>query len=129
MPACTVSTSKYFGALPSNVKVGPITYAIRVQDNLMAKDDDGEDILLFGKVCFATCEITIDSNLAPAMQWQTLWHEIVHIVYDQLGLNKDEGEADGIAYKLLEVLMDNGFLQFPTLETYRGVGDVWAFRQ
>lgn len=103
----------FTSSLPGRVKIGPIDYEIILESKPVGEDG----VPVFGKVSFAQCQITIDSDLVPLMQWQCLWHEVLHVVNDQLGLPQDEGATDGIAYKLLEILIDNGFLQFPALET------------
>jgi len=86
--------------------------------------EEGEEVPVYGSVNFKKSEIDIDDELNPMMQWQCFWHEVFHVIFEQLGLsNDDEGGTDALAYKLLEILVDNGFLngtpvsQFPAPET------------
>lgn len=102
--------------LPVGLKIGPIQYAV-VLEKKLTSSHDGEEVPLFGMVNFKHSRISIDRDLSPQMRWQCLWHEIIHVLYEQLGLDNSEGQVDGLAYKMLELLLDNGPALFPTLET------------
>ncbi len=110
---------QYTSGLPNRVKVGPIEYQVILGSGLKAQLAEGEEVPVFGMVNFKNSEIAIDEELSPMMQWQCFWHELVHIIFEQLGLDEgeSEGQIDALAYKLLEILIDNRFLQFPAPET------------
>ncbi len=116
MSASEPTSVKYTSGLPEKVKIGPVVYEIILTSNPTAQGPEGEELPVFGKVVFKECQITIDDTLKPVMQWQCFWHEIFHVIAEQLGLcNDDEGATDAMAYKVLEVLLDNGFI--PAMET------------
>lgn len=53
-----------------------------------------------GKINYITNEIRIDRGLVQSAKEQTLMHEILHAVFDLLGLdevNADENKVQGIA--------------------------------
>lgn len=105
--------------LPRAIRIGPAVYRVDIEKSPKANDNDGNEISVFGKVSYKNCVITIDSELAPIMQWQCLWHEIMHVFYDQLGIdNEDERMLDALSYKILETLIDNPPL-FPAQESPR----------
>lgn len=59
-----------------------------------------------GEINYMTNEIRIDRNLVQSAKEQTLMHEILHAVFDLLGLdelNADENKVQGIATALHHV--------------------------
>lgn len=121
-------TSKTFtSGLPGKVKVGPIIYEVVLTSKPTTKNENGEEIPVFGMVDFKNCRITIDDELHPAMQWQCFFHELMHILFATLGLeDPGEGQDDALAYTLMDFMLDNGFLvegkrkerdNFPSLES------------
>lgn len=59
-----------------------------------------------GKINYLTNEIRIDRGLVQSAKEQTLMHEILHAVFDLLGLdelNEDESKVQGIATALHQV--------------------------
>ncbi len=66
---------------------------------------DKED-LCKGKINYLTNEIRIDKGLVQSAKEQTLMHEILHAVFDLLGLdelNADESKVQGIATALHQI--------------------------
>lgn len=125
MSAYTYTLNKYDNGIPGQVKVGPVTYRVIVKADPKGKQGD-EEVSVFGLVDFKKSEILINEELNPMMQWQCLWHEIVHVIFEQLGLDNDcEGQVDALAYKLLEIVIDNGFVKFPAPETYLSSSDAY----
>ena len=122
---CITSTT-FSSGIPKSIKVGPITYQIVMERKPVAAQEDGS-VPVFGMVNFKEAKITLDEELHPAMQWQCLFHELMHIFFVTLGLeDPGEGQDDALAYMLMDFLIDNGFLvngpliskQFPALESY-----------
>lgn len=94
---------------PASIKVGPITYDIRLLDGLL----DGERNI-FGSITFRTETIDVESDMAPDEQRQTVLHEMVHIMLTHIGQrNHDEVLVDGLSYALFDVIRSN-----PELITY-----------
>lgn len=61
-----------------------------------------------GKINYLTNEIRIDRGLVQSAKEQTLMHEILHAVFDLLGLyelNEDESKVQGIATALHQVFI------------------------
>lgn len=59
-----------------------------------------------GEINFLTNEILIDKNMPPSLKEQVLMHEILHAVFDLLGLEKlamDEKKVQSIATALHHV--------------------------
>lgn len=91
------------------VKVGPINYEIVQVPDLRADDDTN----LFGQISFCSCEIRLRPDQHPQQRRQTVWHEIVHVVLEQLGCNDDinnEAFTTALAHALMQVVVDNPWL-------------------
>lgn len=68
-----------------------------------------------GEINYMTNEIRIDRNLVQSAKEQTLMHEILHAVFDLLGLdelNADENKVQGIATALHHVLTSQAIFGF-----------------
>ncbi len=124
MTAFTV-TPKYTNELPESVKIGPIIFTVVQEKEPTAKDPEGNEIPVFGKIFFKKAIITIDEDLEPATKWQCFWHEVLHGILEMIGMapqdgGSDEGMVDALAYALLALLIDNGWLKredFPAQES------------
>ena len=91
------------------IKIGPIKYKRVIVPNLR----NNHDAKLFGQVSWTTCEIRIKPEQHPQQQRQSEWHEIVHIILEQLGCNDDinnEAFVTALAHALMQVVQDNPFL-------------------
>ena len=67
-----------------------------------------------GEINFMTNEIRIDKGLVQSAKEQTLMHEILHAVFDLLGLdelNADENKVQGIATALHHVLTSQAIFE------------------
>lgn len=85
--------AKTLKPLPKALSIGGITYQIKLVDT--PKTEDGQ--LLFGRIKAAQPLIEIDAELDVAMQWQVLWHELVHAILNNLGhRNHDEQFTDAV---------------------------------
>ena len=91
------------------IKVGPIKFK-RVMVPDLRSDNDTK---LFGEVNHGTCKIRVKVCLNPQQQRQTEWHEIVHIVLEQMGCKEDinnETFVTALAHALMQVVQDNPWL-------------------
>lgn len=67
-----------------------------------------------GEINYMTNEIRIDRNLVQSAKEQTLMHEILHAVFDLLGLdelNADENKVQGIATALHHVFTSQAIFE------------------
>jgi hypothetical protein len=85
------------------LKVGPIVFAISMEEAPKDEFDDG----LYGQVNFGKSILRLDKDLDPRFLRTTLWHEIVHVIFEQTGIDQDESMVNRIAYALAQVLDDN----------------------
>jgi hypothetical protein len=96
--------------MPDTVRIGPIDYAIAVTDNLHS----AEGTKLCGQASYSTQTLRVDSKLPQPFRRIILWHEIVHVIFEQTGQAQDEGVIDAISYALPQILRDNPWLaEFP----------------
>ena len=65
-------------------QLGPVP--VRVVKKLRYKKD-GKKQRLFGRYCAIERVIEISAEAVPVMQWQTLFHEMVHVALGDVGLN------------------------------------------
>lgn len=69
-----------------------------------------------GEINYMSNEIRIDRNLVQSAKEQTLMHEILHAVFDLLGLdelNADENKVQGIATALHHVFTSQAIFERP----------------
>jgi hypothetical protein len=97
----------------NTVKIGPMVYAVSIVERLQS--DDGRK--LDGHIVYSALSVKVDAALAPQMQRQVLWHEILHGILSQSGLpdigDKEEDLIDVLAYGIVGVLADNPELREP----------------
>ena len=91
--------------LPKQVKVGGLTYDIRLVDEPM---ENGEEP---AAVFFHKQEIRIKNNLTQGMKELCLIHELMHIVFYHVGYypDNDEEVIDRLSKTLYQVMVDNKF--------------------
>ncbi len=94
-------------SLPDRIRIGGISYTVRVVDRLI-----GDTGRLDGEIKYNTTEILVDSQLNEQAAFQTVWHEIIHGILTQSGRwgdihDKLDGVVDAIGYGVAQVLMDN----------------------
>ncbi len=57
----------------------------------------------FGEIDFIANEIKIDKSLPKTLKEQTMMHEILHAVFQLLGMDKEESEVQSLATALHQV--------------------------
>jgi hypothetical protein len=65
---------------------------------------------LFGETDYNTLTIRVHQDLAPSVRSSTLLHEILHVIYDEYGLAKDDTKERVVTMMsngLCQVLRDN----------------------
>jgi hypothetical protein len=90
----------------SLVKIGPITYEIVEIDELGDKDEKW-----MGYAKHDQAIIELDKNLPPQSKHQILWHEILHGLIYQMGIeDHDERLIEALSFSVIQVLQDNPWL-------------------
>lgn len=120
-------------ALPTQVKVGAVTYPVELVADLTAvahRDGEiGENSVLFGDINYLHPRIRLESENAQVAQVKTFLHEIMHALLLENGddeLNADETFVERTANQLAQVFVDNGWTFGASEKEYEVVasGDV-----
>jgi hypothetical protein len=87
-----------------SIQIGPIKFTVQFVDNLHAEDGRGID----GWIRYAQSTISVDSSVGPQRARQTIWHEVIHGIFDSAGIEQPpEGTVDALANGVMDVLMRN----------------------
>ncbi len=93
------------------IKIGPQAFAIIVVKDLRAQDKDDR---LQGEISYSHSEVRLDENLDAFGRRQVLWHEILHGILTQAGMQtsvkNEENIIDALSYGILSALQDNPWL-------------------
>lgn len=84
----------------TSIKVGPIRYRVEIDEKMLEDEVNG-------RIRFNSATISLAKDLAPQVERQVLWHEIVHAILTQGKIEHDERMADVLAYGILQILQDN----------------------
>lgn len=92
--------------LPREVRIGPIDFEVRVVRGLTNADGNRK---LDGHIDFSKCLISVEDDLDRQIQWQGLWHEIIHAIFLQAKIEPEDEEkiVDILAYGVMQVIRDN----------------------
>lgn len=86
--------------IPDKVKIGGLT--LKVQFKPIAADRDN-----FGEISFINQTITIDPDVPPDKQEDTLVHEILEAINGYYGIGLEHGKLLVMGRVLYQVLKDN----------------------
>ena len=108
----TTAAKQVLPPLPDAVatQLGPVPVVVVPK---LAVKKDGKKYALFGRYRAISRVIEISAKSAPIMQWQTLFHEWVHVVLGDAGLHntfteeQQETIADVIATARAAELLDH----------------------
>lgn len=90
--------------MENKVKVGGITYAIEIVDDLTGETDE------LGNIKYKKAKIQLDSNMDIQIHNQTFVHELAHAILVEAGYSEHEEDmANRIGLVLYQVLKDNDF--------------------
>lgn len=93
--------------LPTHVQLGPVRYTV---ERVPSVDDSSDGGLKVGQIRFAEARIVILDRLPDDRALVTLWHELVHGLFEVAGQdNDDEGLVDALAYGLVDLFRNNGW--------------------
>lgn len=94
--------------IPLEIRIGGVTYAVYLRNDLM----DGDDPLR-GHIKMDYCEILLERDMNPQMQLITLWHEVIHGILEAAGFSEhDEEIIRALGYGIVQVLRDNPDLRY-----------------
>jgi hypothetical protein len=91
-----------------SITIGPLTYDIVFLDKI---EDEGKEFL--GQIEYSPGIIRLKTNMSPAFTFQALWHEIVHAILYQYGIDRDRVKIDKetlvhlLAMGIADALMHN----------------------
>lgn len=94
--------------MQTTLTIGPIAYDVIVVDDL--RDDGDRNQRLHGEIVYGDQVIRLAAGRSPTFQRVTLWHEIIHAICEQTGLEQSEALCDALGYKLTEILIANPWL-------------------
>lgn len=95
--------------IPEKVKIGLYEYRVEETDEVLLVDHKE----CKGRIEYDNLTIKIKKELQDQLKLQTLWHEIIHGIIKEFGINLDsehwteESKVDWIATGVLSVLKDN----------------------
>jgi hypothetical protein len=92
--------------IPEKVKIGPFIYdVLRVDrnDSDFPKGDGGK----IACVDFKLNRIKIQCDISDQAAWESLWHEIVHVLDVHCDTDLSERDVSRLSYALCGVLVDN----------------------
>jgi hypothetical protein len=74
--------------LPNTIQIGTLVYMV---DAVKGLHDDGGD--LYGEADYQNCIIRIDDKFTDCQRTSAiLWHETIHAILDQVGMNEEVDE-------------------------------------
>lgn len=101
----------------SDLLIGAVCYEVVYEPDLHFVDDDGKKQTLYGQINHPTARIRINAEHAPDMQTATLWHEALHGILEQAGMDDHPEDAIRIlGYGIVRLIMDNPGLVDVTLK-------------
>lgn len=91
--------------IPETLRIGGIEYKV----NQTAKLNDGEKVL-WGLADSGTNTININKNLNHQQASVVLWHEALHVLFQQASVNPldEEKIVSVLAHGIYQILQDNG---------------------
>ena len=93
------------------IRIGPLVYQVVEVERFAEPDDNGRYTRYYGQIDYGEQVIRLEANMSPERKWLTLWHEIVHALMEQAGLNQhDEQVVTILGYGIPAVLQDNPWL-------------------
>ena len=94
--------------IPKEVKIGGIKYIIEISEH---KDDDLTEIKNWGITSYANCKIRLNNDVNSQKIWQTLFHEILHIINIEYKTGLKEDNIERISNGFYAFLKDNKLLK------------------
>lgn len=93
------------------IDINPVEYEVTFDP---LTDEDGSRI--DGRINPSLGTIIINPNISPANRVITLWHEVLHGIIEQSGLDHDESLIRTLSHGLVRVIRDNPLLINATID-------------
>jgi hypothetical protein len=90
--------------IPDKVKIGSRCYSVEIDEDLIRTHN------AIGYVRTDDDIIKISPSQSPASQKNTLWHETLHVINDNLMLGLEEEGIRRLDYAITQVIVDNPML-------------------
>lgn len=87
---------------PTHIRIGGFDYQIEEVDKLNNGRAD-----LNGEINYSKLTIRVDKDHAPQFRQAVLWHEVIHGIADQAGIELEESVVTALGYGIIQVLRDN----------------------
>jgi hypothetical protein len=93
--------------LPQTITIGAIEYAVKPVQNLHSSNGD-----LYGQISYSAMEIQVDDQYTDCQRTPfILWHEVLHGILEQAGIDVKENVIVSLGYGVVEALKDNPCLR------------------
>ena len=110
-------------SLPTVIRVGGVDFTVVERRDLR----DG-NTGLNGHILYNDCEIRIEQEMTPHKKWITVWHEVLHGLLEQAGMDDHEEKIIvALGYGVTQALRDNPWLRQPPGENV-ATGDYGPIR-
>lgn len=99
-----------------HLKIGPVNYTVKEQDDLHTTGKRGIKKWLAGHVIYADGVIKVANDQAPDMKVALVWHEALHaLLYHAGHSEQNEQHIMALGYGLVQLIRDNPHLVKMTL--------------
>ena len=90
----------------NHINIGPMKYTVMDVDGLVDNTCDPPKNL-DGWVKYRDATIEVETHLSPEYRPLVVWHEVMHVLFEQLGAVQDEGFINALSYKVAETVGRN----------------------
>lgn len=98
----------------TTIQIGPLAYQVIEVAGLAGPDSDGRHVGFHGTVDYGEQIIRIEANQSAERKWLTKWHEVVHVLFEQAGIEAtSEQVVTVLGYGIPAVLQANPSLAKP----------------
>jgi hypothetical protein len=94
--------------VPDTVKIGSLTFEVEHVPPPLKNDENHN---LYGCISYLTQKIKLEASVKPDKAWQVFWHECLHGIADEAGVEMEEGEVLALGKVLAAFMLDNGFVK------------------
>ena len=99
------------------LKIGPMRYDVTEKQDLHTVDEQGVKRFLHGHIVYDALEIRVNADQAAERKIVTLWHEAIHGLCANAGIDdEDEQVVIALGFGLVQLVRDNPELVRLTVE-------------
>lgn len=92
--------------LPASIRIGGTDYTV-IEEKDLRDGNTG----LNGHIVYNDCQIKVESEMTPHVQWITIWHEVLHGILEHAGMgDHDEKMIIALGYGVAQAIRDNPYL-------------------